>query len=248
MATSQYATYTGVHMPPPPPPDERARAAASQFRSLLPQAQHSVKVAVFMTLYSWDWVWNETVFTERLAWKMYDVCPPDLRRALDFIVSHDMPVYIQDERELRRHVYFGCGPVVDWTRCKGDFERSELLSPEAFVESLQAVHCHVQASVARTFRRWTNVKLTNQHGSLLKAKKLEQLYAAAPELLKLALKFILHFERIKPINDTEELDCLTEFERGLHEEDHRHGGLRRCDHEIVLRLWESIVDSVLEDA
>ena len=37
---------------------------------------------IVMTLHSWDWVWNEAVLTERLASKMYDVCPPDLKKAL----------------------------------------------------------------------------------------------------------------------------------------------------------------------
>lgn len=39
----------------------------------------------------------------------------------------------------------------------------------------------------RTCNRWTGVKLINQHGSLLETEKLEQLYTAAPGLLKIAL-------------------------------------------------------------
>lgn len=48
----------------------------------LSDASTDVGIEIVMTLYSWDWAWNETVFTERLAGKMYDVSPPDLKKAL----------------------------------------------------------------------------------------------------------------------------------------------------------------------
>lgn len=58
-----------------------------------------------------------------------------------------MPVYIADDRELRRHVYFGCGPLVDLTQSKGDLGGHNLLSPGDFVTSLRTATYDVQASV-----------------------------------------------------------------------------------------------------
>ncbi|VDC01699.1 unnamed protein product [Peniophora sp. CBMAI 1063] len=247
MSSSRAVHYTQVHIPLPPPPDEDARAAASRFRTLLSEARPAVKTAVFMTLYSWDWAWNETLFNERLAWKTYEVCPPGLKKALDLIVTHDIPVYIQDDRELRRHVYFGCGSLVDLTKARGGTESSNLLSPGEFARSLRSVGPHVQASMLRTFSHWTDVRLVDQYGDLLKPRKLEQLYSAAPEPVKIALSFIHHFEYDQRVNNQKDLDRLTEFQRKLHDEDHRWGGLRRCDHENIVRLWGDIVEAVLED-
>ena len=61
------------------------------------------------------------------------------------------------------------------------------------------------------------------------------------------VEFILHFEYIKPVGDEQDLDRLTDFERSLHDEDHRHGGLRRCDHENIVRLWRGFVEDALAD-
>ena len=41
--------------------------------------------------------------------------------------------------------------------------------------------------IVRTFLLWTEVMLCDERGKLLKAKKLEQLYSSAPDLLKAAL-------------------------------------------------------------
>ena len=127
-----------------------------------------------MTLYSWDWAWSETVFTERLAGRMYDTFPPGLREALgaleplsrylrltqftlftDFIVSHDMPLYIMNDHELRRHQYFGCGSPTDLTGAQDDFERNHLLPPSTFAKLLREVSYQDQAAVGKTTLKTT---------------------------------------------------------------------------------------------
>ena len=58
-----------------------------------------------------------------------------------------MPVYIQNDRELRRHVYFGCDPPGDLTQVKGGSERSTLLSPGEFVSNLRTASVDVQSAI-----------------------------------------------------------------------------------------------------